>query len=153
MLKQLAGETVTWPGLPTLDSKRARGFTMSLFKNVNVVSVAVRDWEQAKKFYGEVLGWPVAFASDEYGWIEYGREGEAHVSISRWDRPEPLPGVQGSTTLVLTVDNAEEAARELRAKGIRCDDVETIPGTVSWGSFYDPEGNRIQFASIPIPEK
>jgi predicted enzyme related to lactoylglutathione lyase len=126
---------------------------MSLFKNVNVVSVAVRDWEQAKEFYGEVLGWPIAFASDEYGWVEYGRENEAHVTISRWESAEPLPGVQGSTGLVLSVDNAEEATRELRAKGIRCDDVMTIPGMVSWGSFYDPEGNRIQFASMPMPEK
>jgi catechol 2,3-dioxygenase-like lactoylglutathione lyase family enzyme len=124
---------------------------MSLFKNVNVVSIAVSDWEQAKKFYGEVLGWPVAFASDEFGWIEYGREGEAHVSISLWRGPEPLPPRVGSTTLVLTVDNAEETVRHLRAQGVRCDDVETIPGMVSYGAFYDPEGNRIQFASVAVP--
>jgi len=125
---------------------------MSLFKNVQVVSLAVRDWEQAKTFYGEILGWPVAFASDEFGWIEYGRENETHVSISRWDGPEPFPAGQGSTTLVLTVEDAYEATRQLRAKGVRCDDAVTIPGMVSYGTFYDPEGNRIQFAAEAIPE-
>ena len=125
---------------------------MALFKNVNVVSLAVRDWEQAKKFYGQVLGWPVAFASDEAGWIEYGRENEAHVSISRWEGPEPLPAGRGGTTLVLTVEDAYEATRRLRDMGVRCDDAVTIPGMVSYGTFYDPEGNRIQFAAEAIPE-
>ncbi len=122
---------------------------MSLFKNVNVVSIAVTDWEGAKKFYGEVLGWPVAWSDDNAGWYEYGRDGEAHVSISRWMGPEPIPPRKGTTTLVLTVDNAHEAADQLRAKGIKCDDVMDIPGMVSYGTFYDPEGNPIQFASMP----
>ena len=43
---------------------------MSLFKMVEVVSYPVENWEQAKKFYGEVLEWPVIWASDEMGWIE-----------------------------------------------------------------------------------
>jgi predicted enzyme related to lactoylglutathione lyase len=124
---------------------------MSLFKNVNVVSLQVSDWEPAKKFYGEVLGWPVAFASDEAGWYEYGREGEAHVSISLWRGPGPVPARSGSTTLVLSVDDAHEVTRQLRSKGIKCDDVIVIPGMVTYGSFYDPEGNRIQFASMVPP--
>jgi catechol 2,3-dioxygenase-like lactoylglutathione lyase family enzyme len=125
---------------------------MSLFKNVNVVSLAVRDWKRAKEFYAEVLGWPVVFASDEYGWIEYGRENEAHVSISRWESPEPLPAGRGGTTLVLTVKDAYETTKQLRAMGVRCDDAATIPGMVSYGAFYDPEGNRIQFAAEAVPE-
>jgi len=124
---------------------------MSLFRNVNVVSITVADWEQAKKFYTEVLEWPVAFASDEAGWWEFGRENEAHVSIGRWDRPGPVPSHEGTTTLVLTVDDAHEATRQLRARGIRCDDPMTIPGMVTYGGFYDPEGNHIQFASMEPP--
>jgi predicted enzyme related to lactoylglutathione lyase len=34
---------------------------MSLFKDVNVVTYHVKDWEAAKKFYGELLGWPVCY--------------------------------------------------------------------------------------------
>lgn len=120
---------------------------MSLFKNVNVVSLDVTDWERAKKFYRELLGWPVAFSSDEAGWEEYGPENAAHVSISRTDH---APAEPGGTTLVLTVENARETVAALRAKGIRCDDAVTIPGMVSYSTFYDPDGNRIQFASAPV---
>lgn len=124
---------------------------MSLFKNVNVVSLHVKDWEAAKKFYRQTLGWPVAFSSDEAGWEEYGLEGAAHVSISRWDEAEPMPIPTRSTTLVLTVDNAIQATEELRARGIKCDDAVIIPGMVAYGTFYDPEGNCIQFASEVPP--
>ena len=119
---------------------------MSLFKNVNVVSLDVTDWEQAKKFYRDTLGWPVAFTSDDAGWEEYGLDNQAHVSITRTDH---APTVQNGTTLVLTVDNAHQTVAALRAKGVKCDDVIVIPGMVAYGSFYDPEGNRIQFASNP----
>ena len=125
---------------------------MSHFKNVNVVHFYVTDWEQAKKFYGEVLEWPVAWASDEAGWVEYGRENETHIAINRWEGPEPVPSKNSSTTVVLTVGDAHEVTRAPRSRGVRCDDVVTIPGMVTYGAFYDPEGNRAQFASSQMPE-
>jgi predicted enzyme related to lactoylglutathione lyase len=128
---------------------------MSLFKNVNVVSYYVTDWEKAKKFYGEVLEWPIAYASDEFGWVEYGREGEAHIAINRWEPREghaTRPPANGGATLVLTVDDARKVTEALRKKGVKCDDVVEIPGVVTYGTFYDPEGNRIQFAESAPPQ-
>jgi predicted enzyme related to lactoylglutathione lyase len=119
---------------------------MSIFKKVNVVSLDVTDWERAKKFYRETLGWPVDFSSDEAGWEEYGLDNQTHVSITRSDH---APAAHGGTTLVLTVDNAHAATAALRAKGVRCDEVVVIPGMIAYGSFYDLDGNRIQFASNP----
>jgi predicted enzyme related to lactoylglutathione lyase len=121
---------------------------MSIFKNVNVVSLDVTDWERAKKFYRETLGWPVAYTSDEVGWEEYGPENQAHVSISRSDH---APAAHGGTSLVLGVDDAHAATAALRAKGVKCDDVTVIPGVVVYGTFYDPDGNRIQFVSLNPP--
>jgi predicted enzyme related to lactoylglutathione lyase len=117
---------------------------MSLFKNVNVVSLEVTDWEAAKKFYREILDWPVVNSDDGMGWEEYGLENHAHVSISR---SEKAHSDDGGTTLVLTVDNTTAAVAALRAKGIKCDDVTLIPGVVAISMFYDPFGNRIQFVS------
>ena len=117
---------------------------MSLFKNVNVVSLEVTDWEAAKKFYRDLLGWPVVLSDDGMGWEEYGMADQAHVSISRTDH---APSDQGGTTLVLTVDNATAAVAALRAKGIPCDDVVLIPGVVAISTLHDPFGNRIQFVS------
>jgi predicted enzyme related to lactoylglutathione lyase len=117
---------------------------MSLFKNINVVSLEVTDWEAAKKFYRDVLDWPVAYSDDNMGWEEYGLEDHAHVSISRSDHPH---SDAGGTTLVLSVDNATAAVAALRAKGVQCDDVVIIPGVVAISMFRDPFGNRIQFVS------
>jgi predicted enzyme related to lactoylglutathione lyase len=121
---------------------------MSLFQNVNVVSVYVTDWEGAKEFYRETLDWPVAYGDDQVGWEEYGRDNETHIAINRWDGPE-APPAKGGTTPVFTVQDAYQVTKALRAKGIRCDDVVAIPNVVTYGTFYDPEGNRFQFASSP----
>jgi predicted enzyme related to lactoylglutathione lyase len=122
-----------------------------MFKSVNVVSIAVSKWEEAKAFYGKVLNWPVAYASDEMGWVEYGRDHEAHVSITLWRGPDPMPTPipNSGATLVLTVDDAHKTTEALRAMGVKCDDVVVIPGIVAYGSFYDPDGNRLQFAGPP----
>ena len=129
---------------------------MSLFENVNVVSLAVTDWEAAKKWYRDVLDWPVAFSSDEAGWEEYGEEGQAHVSISRTDHApaEHTPGApEGArgTTLVLGVQDAHAATAALQKKGVKCDEVVTIPGMVTYGTCYDPFGNRLQFVQLTPP--
>lgn len=122
---------------------------MSLFKDVSVVQYYVRDWETAKKFYLDVLGWPVAFLDDRNGWMEFGEEGKTHFAINRWDDPATQPPGKGCALAVFTVENAVTAAAALRMRGIRCDNVEIIAGVVAVSAFYDPEGNCIQFASLP----
>jgi predicted enzyme related to lactoylglutathione lyase len=119
---------------------------MTLFKNCNVFYYYVTNWEAAKKFYDDVLGWPVAISSDELGWREYGRVNEAHVAISRWQGPAPMPaGLNGICTF--TVEDVVAVTAALRAKGVKCDDPMVIPGIVALGTFFDPEGNRFQFAA------
>jgi len=119
---------------------------MNLFKNINVCYVYVRNWEAAKKFYSELLGWPEAYSSDEVGWVEWGLPDQAHLAINRWDQDGEMPK-GGTPKVVLTTADAFKTTEALRAKGIRCDDVIDIPGVVTYGGFYDPEGNRIEFAS------
>ena len=120
---------------------------MSLFQNVNVVSVNVVDWEGAKKFYRETLEWPVAYSDDQVGWEEYGKDSETHFAINRWDGPEAAPPKNGGATPVFSVQDAYKVTEALRARGVKCDDVVAIPGVVVYGTFYDPEGNRFQIAS------
>jgi predicted enzyme related to lactoylglutathione lyase len=121
---------------------------MSHFLNINVVSLDVTDWEAAKQFYRAVLDWPVAYTNDEMGWEEYGAEGQTHVSINRVAQ---APAGRGGTTLVLGVQDAHAVTAALRARGVRCIDVVTIPGVVTYGGFYDPEGNHIQMVSLEPP--
>jgi predicted enzyme related to lactoylglutathione lyase len=126
---------------------KLKGEKMSLFKNVQLVSYHVQDWQKAKKFYQETLEWPSVFISDDVGWMEFGRENEAHIAISLWRGPGPIPPKKGGGMAVLTVDDAKKVTTALRARGVKCDDVVEIPGMVIYGVFYDPEGNAIQFAS------
>ena len=110
---------------------------------LNVVWFNVSDWDRAKKFYGETLGLPIAYAQDEMGWIEYGRE-LPHLGINRWGGPGPLPAVTSGGIATLTCPDVRAVIAKLRAKGVRCDEIEEMPGMVILGMFYDPDGNRLQ---------
>ncbi len=120
---------------------------MAVFEKIAVVSYNVSKWEEAKTFYGQTLGLPVVFASDEYGWYEYGGENLTHVAINRWLGPEPLP--LGGGKVVFSVDDAQKTTAELRRLGVRCDDPQVVPGMVTYGRFFDPDGNELHFAGPP----
>lgn len=68
---------------------------MSLFKDVNVVQYHVTRWERTRQFYTDVLGWPVAFLSDQAGWMEFCEEGKTHLAVNRWEESTPMPAGQG----------------------------------------------------------
>jgi predicted enzyme related to lactoylglutathione lyase len=123
----------------------------SLFKNLMDVSYDVSDWQRAKKFYSETLELPTeAFISDEVGWMEFGEKDRTHLAISLWRGPGPLPKRDTTgATAVFEVDDAYAVVAELRKRGVRCDDVIAIPQMVTYASFYDPDGNRLQVAGPP----
>ncbi|MCU0489540.1 MAG: VOC family protein [Anaerolineales bacterium] len=121
-----------------------------IFKKLEVVSYNVRDWQRAKVFYGETLGLPVAFfINDEIGWMEFGEQDGAHLAINHWEGPEPFPAGPGGATVVLAVEDAAQAVAELRRRGVKCDDPVGIPDMVTYATFYDPDGNRLQLAGPP----
>ncbi len=119
---------------------------MALLKGLSVVSFDVTNWEGAKKFYGETLGLPISLdTGKEVGWCEFGETGKTTLAISLWREASPPPRTGGATP-VFAVDDAHKAIAELRKRGVKCDDVTTIPGMVSYANVYDPEGNRFQVA-------
>jgi predicted enzyme related to lactoylglutathione lyase len=122
-----------------------------LFSKIDIVAYTVSDWERAKKFYGETLGLPVAeFYGDEVGWMEFGPKEGTHLSINLLADDGSLPPKSGGGTVVFMVEDADATVKELRARGVKCNDPETIPGMVRWASFFDPDGNELQIAcSVP----
>ena len=111
-------------------------------------SYDVKDYERAKKFYTEVLGFEISWdGGTEVGWIEFDlpvpgarvglsilREGEVKV---------------GSGMLVLVVHDLEASKKYLESKGVETEDIVDVPDMVSWFNAKDPEGNIIQFVSDP----
>lgn len=115
-------------------------------RDVNVVWYNVSDLGRAKKFYGETLGLPVSMVSDEAGWAEYGHPHQSHLAVNLWRGPEPIPPALGGATATFTCDDVRGSIERLRAKGVRCEEVEEVAGMVILAGFFDPDGNRLQLA-------
>ncbi len=120
--------------------------TVALFRGINVVSISVTDFDRARDCYANVLGFgkPI-YDLPEAGWIEFspgGTDGNVSVTLaeSGW---APSRG----TTIVLNVEDCHSAVEELRRRGVRCEDAQVFPGFVTFASFYDPFGNRLQMCS------
>jgi predicted enzyme related to lactoylglutathione lyase len=125
--------------------------SMQLFKGINVVSISVTDLDRAREFYSNVLGLGAPeYDLPEAGWIEF-KTGTPYGNIavtraeSGW---EPSTG----TTIVFNTADCYATCAELRARGVRCDEPVVFPGYVTFCSFYDPFGNRLQMCSPPPPE-
>jgi predicted enzyme related to lactoylglutathione lyase len=120
-----------------------------LFRGINVVSVAVPDLDAARDFYGTVLGLgPPEYDLPDAGWIEFrtGAPGGNLAVTTAEAGWQPSTG----TTIVMNTDDCFAACDALRARGVRCDDPVVFPGYVTFCSFYDPFGNRLQMCS-PAP--
>jgi predicted enzyme related to lactoylglutathione lyase len=120
---------------------------MQLLKGINVVSLTVSDLAKAKLFYSDVLGFGAPnYDLPDAGWIEWNSGNDAHFSVTP---AEEAFTPSHHTTIVFNVDDCHTAVAELRKRGVRCDDPVGIPGMVTYASFYDPDGNRLQMASAP----
>jgi catechol 2,3-dioxygenase-like lactoylglutathione lyase family enzyme len=119
-----------------------------LLKMLEVVSYPVSDWQTSKKFYGETLDLPVAFfMGDDAGWMEFGDKDATHLAIMPWQGPGPLPLHSGGPIAVFRVEDAFAAVKELRKRGVRCEDAIPVPGMITYANFYDPDGYKLQIAS------
>ena len=121
---------------------------MELFQGINVVSISVPDLDRARDFYRDTLGLgdPV-YDLPEAGWIEF-ESGQpyGHIALTTAEAGwQPGAGV----TIVLNTPDCYAACAELRDRGVRCDDPVVFPGYVTYCSFYDPFGNRLQMCSPP----
>ncbi|MGH9719033.1 MAG: VOC family protein [Bryobacteraceae bacterium] len=107
---------------------------------VSIAWYVVKDFEAAKKFYGETLGLKKIFEMP--GWAEFGhQEGAATIGIST------MPGSSGGATVVLAVDDLNSTMRRLTSKGVRFEgEVQEIPEVVRIATFKDPAGNVVQLA-------
>lgn len=127
------------------------------------LAIPVRDLDEARRFYGGVLGCPEG-RSDET-WVDFnllghqvvchldpglGKEGRVRAHVNPVDGhgvPVPHFGV------VLTMEQWESLAQRLRAQGVRFAiepyiRFKGLVGEQATMFFYDPSGNALEFKAF-----
>jgi catechol 2,3-dioxygenase-like lactoylglutathione lyase family enzyme len=95
----------------------------------------VRDLDQARAFYKDMLGFTETYADDDWASLEHG---EMRIALAEG---EPQP--EGPVASVDVEDIKGEADR-LRAKSVDIGTVLEIHDQVRVVDVFDPDGNRLQ---------
>jgi CreA protein len=115
------------------------------FTSELTISVAVSDWNAARAWYREKLGFEEGFVVEEGGWAEFAVPGGAILGLNALNG-EPHPGA-GGTTLTLGVKNLDEARTALEGAGVQfLGPTDEMPGMVRLATFQDPDGNVMMLA-------
>jgi len=117
---------------------------------LSYVRVFVRDWPRALHFYGETLGIPFAFKSEEMGWAQLAT-GVAQLALERFTPGEEEDLVGRFLGVSLAVEDIDATYEELRGRGV---EFLSPPERMPWGGvlahFRDPDGNVLTLIGQPM---
>lgn len=117
-------------------------------KTMGLAWIAVKDFNKAIKFYTEIVGLKLLYASEEWGWAELqGKDGEGiRLGIGKYDpKCQDFAGPGQNAVLTFSVDNIEKSSKEMQRQGATLiGDIEVVPGHVKLQTIKDTEGNFIQ---------
>jgi catechol 2,3-dioxygenase-like lactoylglutathione lyase family enzyme len=99
----------------------------------------VRDLDEGRRFYREMLGFQEVEVDFEAGWSTL-RRGGMEIGLAQGE-----PVESGGVAHVDVVDLKLEAER-LRAAGVEVGIVLELTGEMRLLDVYDPDGNRVQLA-------
>ena len=124
--------------------------------HIAIIGLGVRDFDRAKRFYSDELGWPILQEQGEWVCFALG-DGSSALTLYPWDElaagagvPADGHGFRGITFSynVRSEDRVDEVLTEAKNAGA------TIPKPASrteWGgysgSFVDPEGHVWEVAT------
>lgn len=111
------------------------------------VAIIVSDYQRAREFYVEKLGFPVLrenFREERGDWkldLKFG-DGELEIfAIPGAPERPSYPEARGLRHLAFRVENIEEAVRDLEARGIPCEPIRWDPYSERRMPFFrDPDG-------------
>src|SRR5262249_46105546 len=112
-----------------------------LINGVDFIAFPTRDWESARKFYGETLGLPVGkqWGQAPAGEFETGTVTIALLQVDAFNidfRPNATP-------LEFHVDDFEAAKEELESRGVKFLTDVIDSGVCKQAIFQDPDGNAL----------
>ena len=118
-----------------------------MFERMHHIAIIVSDYERAREFYVEKLGFPVLrenFRQERGDWkldLKFG-DGELEIFAIPGAPPRPsYPEAQGLRHLAFRVEDVEAAVRDLEGRGISCEPIRWDPYTERRMTFFrDPDG-------------
>ena len=118
-----------------------------MFERMHHIAIIVSDYERAREFYVEKLGFPVLrenFRQERGDWkldLKFG-DGELEIFAIPGAPPRPsYPEAQGLRHLAFRVEDVEAAVRDLEGRGIPCEPIRWDPYTQRPMTFFhDPDG-------------
>ena len=118
-----------------------------MFERMHHIAIIVSDYERAREFYVEKLGFPVLrenFRQERGDWkldLKFG-DGELEIFAAPGAPPRPSsPEAQGLRHLAFRVEDVEAAVRDLEGRGIPCEPIRWDPYTERRMTFFrDPDG-------------
>ena len=118
-----------------------------LFKKLHHAAIIVSDYQRARAFYVEKLGFPVlreTYREDRGDWKLDLQFGDSELEIFAIPGAPPRlswPEAQGLRHLAFQVEDMELAVQELEEKGIPCEPIRWDPYTQRRMTFFhDPDG-------------
>jgi predicted enzyme related to lactoylglutathione lyase len=106
---------------------------------ISAVWYAVSQWEEAKRFYCEVLGLKLNHWSDEAGWAAFSTDGGPPFFLVR--RPD-LVGGQGNATVTFETADLDAFHERLARAGVPVEPIQESNARIF--TLYDPDGNRLE---------
>ncbi len=121
-----------------------------MIKEIAYTAYPASNVQSTREWYERTLGFKFTAPYAEDGVEKYNevQVGNGWFSLIT---PEWISRPGGSGVgIVFEVDNIEDAASQLRAKGIKVEDIYETP-VCKVTSFEDPEGNKVSLHQITVP--
>jgi predicted enzyme related to lactoylglutathione lyase len=127
--------------------------TASVISRVGVVSIRVKDQDEALRFYTERLGLEKrtdAPMGEGMRWLTVAPAGSStELVLSTYDAGTPLGSFTG---VILETEDIDAAYRELSERGVRFTTTPTRHPWGGWAEFVDQDGNGFGLHSNQVAE-
>jgi glyoxylase I family protein len=119
---------------------------------VHHIAVIGTDYERSKRFYCDVLGFTLrseVYRAERDSWMaDLELHGRYVLELFTFPSPPPRPTgpeATGLRHLAFEVDDVAAALAELRAAGVRCEELRTDPHTgKAMAFFFDPDDQPLE---------
>jgi glyoxylase I family protein len=121
-------------------------------KNIHHIAIITDNYELSKKFYTEILGFEIKREvyrkeRDSYK-LDLSVNGKYQIELFSFPDYRERPGypeAKGLRHLAFAVANVEEAANELKSKGVKVEDIRVDEYTNKKFTFFsDPNGQPLE---------